>query len=139
MRGEPMSIHTDYLRTDLEHLLHPLYHPSAHQQAKIWAEGRGAIITDVDGGAYIDGLSGLWCVNVGHGRAELADAARQQMATLAYCSSYAGSSNLPAIALAERLGALLYPSINTFFFTSGGAEASETSFKTARFYWKARG
>ena len=134
-----MSVHPDYLQSDLEHLLHPLYHPSAHQQAKIWVEGHGAIITDVDGGEYIDGLSGLWCVNVGHGRAELADAAQQQMATLAYCSSYAGSSNLPAIELAERLSALLYPSINTFFFTSGGAEASESSFKTARFYWKAKG
>ena len=133
-----MSIHADYLQSDLDHLLHPLNHPSAHQQAKIWVEGRGAVITDTDGGAYIDGLSGLWCVNVGHGRAELAEAAQQQMATLAYCSSYAGSSNLPAIALAERLSALVYPSINTFFFTSGGAEASESSFKTARFFWKAQ-
>ena len=133
-----MSIHTDYLHADLDHLLHPLNHPSAHQQAKIWVEGRGARITDTDGGTFIDGLSGLWCVNVGHGRAELADAARQQMSTLAYCSSYAGSSNLPAIALAERLSGLVYPSINTFFFTSGGAEASESSFKTARFFWKAQ-
>jgi putrescine---pyruvate transaminase len=134
-----MSIHTDYLQADLEHLLHPLNHPSAHQQAKIWVEGRGATITDTDGGTYIDGLSGLWCVNVGHGRDELAAAAQQQMSTLAYCSSYAGSSNLPAITLAERLSDLVYPSINTFFFTSGGAEASESSFKTARFFWKARG
>jgi putrescine---pyruvate transaminase len=134
-----MSIHTDYLQADLEHLLHPLNHPSAHQQAKIWVEGRGATITDTDGGTYIDGLSGLWCVNVGHGRDELARAAQQQMSTLAYCSSYAGSSNLPAITLAERLSDLVYPSINTFFFTSGGAEASESSFKTARFFWKAQG
>ena len=134
-----MSIHADYLQADLEHLLHPLNHPSAHQQAKIWVEGRGALITDTDGGTYIDGLSGLWCVNVGHGRAELASAAQQQMSTLAYCSSYAGSSNLPAITLAERLSGLVYPSINTFFFTSGGAEASESSFKTARFFWKAQG
>src|SRR5262245_12293723 len=133
-----MSIHADYLQADLDHLLHPLNHPSAHQQAKIWVAGRGAMITDADGGTYIDGLSGLWCVNVGHGRAELANAAQQQMSTMAYCSSYAGSSNLPAITLAERLSALVYPSINTFFFTSGGAEASESSFKTARFYWKAQ-
>jgi adenosylmethionine-8-amino-7-oxononanoate aminotransferase len=61
------------------------------------------------------------------------------MSTLAYSSAYAGSTNLPAIALAQQLSALAYPSINTFFFTSGGAEASESSFKTARFYWKARG
>jgi adenosylmethionine-8-amino-7-oxononanoate aminotransferase len=126
-------------QSDLAHLLHPLYHPSAHQNPKIWVAGRGALLTDINGNEFIDGLSGLWCVNVGHGRGELAEAAGQQMATLAYASGYAGSSNLQAIALAERLSALVYPSINTFFFTSGGAESSETSFKTARFYWKVRG
>jgi adenosylmethionine-8-amino-7-oxononanoate aminotransferase len=61
------------------------------------------------------------------------------MCTLAYHSSYAGSTNRPAIALAERLSTLTYPSINAFFFTSGGAEATESSIKTARFYWKALG
>lgn len=127
------------LEIDREHLIHPLHHPSAHAGTRLWVSGKGAIITDSAGRDYIDGLSGLWNVNVGHGREELADAARDQMATLAYHSSYAGSSNEKAIALAERLSRLTYPSINTFFFTSGGAEASETSFKTARFYWKALG
>ena len=124
---------------DQAHLLHPLHHPSAHQQPKIWVEGHGAILRDAEGREYLDGLSGLWNVNVGHGRRELAQAALEQMTTLAYSSSYAGSSNLPAIALAERLSELLYPAINTFFFTSGGAEATENSFKTARFYWKTQG
>ena len=64
-------------------------------------------------------------VAAGHGRQELADAAANQMQQLAYCSGYAGSSNQPAIELAERLAALTYPSINRFFFTSGGGEASE--------------
>ena len=127
------------LDVDRAHLLHPLHHPSAHAATRLWVSGKGAIITDSTGRDYIDGLSGLWNVNVGHGREELADAARQQMATLAFHSSYAGGSNEKAIALAERLSRLAYPSINTFFFTSGGAEASETSFKTARFYWKALG
>src|SRR5687768_14608597 len=130
---------TPSLETDRAHLMHPLHHPSSYGAARIWASGRGAVITDSTGREYIDGLSGLWNVNVGHGRHELAEAARQQMATLAFHSSYAGGSNEKAIALAERLSGLVYPSINTFFFTSGGAEASETSFKTARFYWKALG
>ena len=78
-------------------------------------------------------------MNIGHGRTELAQAAFDQMSRLAYHSSYAGSSNRPSIALAEKLSTLTSPSINTFFFTSGGAEATETSFKTARFYWKAVG
>jgi putrescine---pyruvate transaminase len=125
------------LAADHAHLLHPLHHPTAHASARIWTSGRGAIITDQDGKEYIDGLAGLWNVNVGHGRTELADAAHAQMTTLAYHSAYAGSTNSQAIALAERLSGLLYPSINAFFFTSGGAEATESSIKTARFYWKA--
>ena len=127
------------LAADQAHLMHPLHHPSAYAATRVWVSGKGALITDAAGREYIDGLSGLWNVNVGHGRQELGDAARQQMATLAFHSAYAGGTNEPAIALAERLSALVYPSINTFFFTSGGAEASETSFKTARFYWKALG
>jgi putrescine aminotransferase len=120
-------------------LLHPLHHSSVATKERVWVEGRGAIITDASGRDYIDGLAGLWNVNVGHGRRELADAAHTQMSRLAYHSAYAGSSNHAAMALAERLRALVYPSINAFYFTSGGAEATETSIKTARFYWKAKG
>jgi putrescine aminotransferase len=126
-------------QSDHDHLLHPLHHPTAHQNPRIWVRGEGALLWDAEGNTYIDGLSGLWNVNVGHGRAELAQVAMSQMSTLAYSSSYAGSSNVPAIQLAERLSELVYPSINTFFLTSGGAEATESAFKTARFYWKARG
>jgi putrescine aminotransferase len=127
------------LEADQAHLLHPLHHPSAYATTRVWVSGEGALIRDSNGREYIDGLSGLWNVNVGHGRRELAEAGSRQMSTLAFHSSYAGGSNEPAIALAERLSALVYPSINTFFFTSGGAEATETSIKTARFYWKAVG
>jgi putrescine aminotransferase len=130
---------TDYVAADREHLLHPLHHPSAYASARTWVAAHGAIVTDDKGRDYIDGLAGLWCVNVGHGRRELADAAHAQMTKLAYHSTYAGSTNHRAIALAERLSAIAYPSINTFFFTSGGAEATETSIKTARFFWKAEG
>jgi putrescine---pyruvate transaminase len=130
---------TERTQSDLEHLLHPLYHPSGHQSPRIWVEGQGAILKDINGEEYIDGLSCLWNVNIGHGRRELGMAAAQQMGTLAFASAYTGSTNLRAIELAERLAALTYPSINTFFFTSGGAESTESSFKTARFYWKALG
>lgn len=130
---------TPALEADRAHLLHPLHHPSSYATTRVWVSGRGAIIKDSAGREYIDGLSGLWNVNVGHGRSELGEAAKEQMSTLAFHSAYAGGTNEPAITLAERLSGLVYPSINTFFFTSGGAEASETSFKTARFYWKALG
>lgn len=134
-----MLTETEHVQADQAHLLHPLYHPSAHQGPKIWVEARGSFVKDIAGNEYIDGLSALWNVNVGHGREELARAAYEQMTRMAYYSAYAGSSNPPAIALAEKLSQLVYPSINTFFFTSGGAESTESSFKTARFYWKAVG
>ena len=124
------------VEADRAHLIHPLHHPSAHSAPKVWVSGKGSVMTDIEGNEYIDGLSGLWNVNVGHGRKELADAAQSQMSTLAYASGYVGSATLPAIQLAERLAKLTYPQINHFFFTSGGGESNESAFKTARFFWK---
>ncbi len=124
---------------DRDHLIHPLHHPSAHTAPKIWVSGKGSILTDIEGNEYIDGLSGLWNVNIGHGRQELADAAAKQISTLAYASGYVGSATLPAIELAERLAKLAYPQINHFCFTAGGGESNESAFKTARFFWKSQG
>ncbi len=130
---------SELLARDLAHLIHPLHAPALHKSAHVWIRGEGARLIDADGKEYIDGLSGLWNVNVGHGRKELAQAAYDQMATLGYCSGYTGSSNLAAIELAERLSSWTYPSINRFFFTSGGGESSDSSFKTARYYWRLKG
>ena len=127
------------IEADRAHIIHPLHHPSEHQAPKIWVKGEGSLITDLEGKTYLDGLSGLWNVNIGHGRRELAAAAAAQMEQMAFMPCYTGSSNLPAIELAERLASLTYPSINRFFFTSGGGESTESSIKTARFYWKAEG
>lgn len=130
---------TDLLAEDRSHLLHPLYHPADHAAPHIWVKGRGATLTDAEGREYLDGLSCLWNVNVGHGRRELADAAAEQMSALAYSTNYVGSSNVPAIELARRLTQLAYPNLDAVYFTSGGAESTESAFKTARFYWKAKG
>src|ERR671923_3082222 len=85
---------------DQGHLLHPQHHPSDHAEPVVFARGEGAVLWDVRGRRYLDGLSCLWNVNVGHGRRELADAAARQMARLAFANAYAGSSNEPAITLA---------------------------------------
>ena len=130
---------TQFLERDQRHLIHPIHSRNVHADGHVWVRGHGAVMEDADGNEYLDGLSGLWNVVAGHGRTELADAAAGQMSTLAYCSAYAGSSSPPAIDLAERLAGITYPSINRFFFTSGGGESSETSFKLARSYWKLRG
>jgi len=97
------------------------------------------MVTDIQGRDYIDGLAGLWNVNVGHGREELGKAAADQMGELAYYSCYTGSSNIPAIQLADKLIELAPKNMQAVFFTSGGAESNESAFKTARFYWKAKG
>jgi putrescine aminotransferase len=129
----------ELLSIDRERLIHPLHHPLDHGDPIIYVRGRGAVVEDLNGKQYLDGLSGLWNVNVGHGRAELADAAARQMKELAYFSAYSGSTNIPAIQLADRLIALTTGTMQAVFFTSGGAEANESAFKTARFYWKAHG
>ena len=129
----------ELVKADREHLIHPLHHPLDNANTVIYVRGRGAVVEDIDGHAYIDGLSGLWNTNVGHGRAELAEAAAAQMKELAYFSGYVGASNVPAITLANRLIEIAYDNMQAVFFTTGGAESNESAFKTARFYWKARG
>jgi putrescine---pyruvate transaminase len=120
----------DLLSRDRASLIHPLHDPAVQRAGRVWVRGDGAMLIDADGKEYIDGLAGLWNVVLGHGRRELAEAAREQMERLGYASGYAGSSNPRAIELAERLGQLTYPNINRFFFTSGGAEANETAKKS---------
>jgi adenosylmethionine-8-amino-7-oxononanoate aminotransferase len=123
---------------DRQHQIHSLHHPADLADSLIFVRGEGVKIWDIDGKEYIDGLSGLWNVNVGHGRSELAETAAAQMKKLAYFSGYAGSSNIPSITLAQRLIELA-PGMGAVFFTSGGAEANEAAFKTARYFWKVQG
>ena len=139
MATSQLNSKPELLARDQAHLIHPLHNPAAHGNGHVWARGEGARLYDTDGKEYIDGLSGLWNVFIGHGQKELARAASEQMETLGYCSGYAGSSNAYAIELAERLSEWAYPHINHFFFTSGGGESSDSSFKTARYYWKRKG
>ena len=124
---------------DYAHLLHPQHHPSDHTDPQIWVSGDGATITNLEGRTFIDGLSGMWNVNVGHGRRELVEAATKQLSTLAFATAYAGSSTIPAIELAQKLSQIVYPNIEAFYFTSGGGDATDTSLRTARFFWRAQG
>jgi adenosylmethionine-8-amino-7-oxononanoate aminotransferase len=97
--------------------------------------GSGPYIWDSNGKRYLDGLSGLFVVQAGHGRQELADAAAKQASELAYFPiwSYAHPT---AIELAERLAALTPGDLNRFFFTTGGSEAVESAWKLARSYFR---
>ncbi len=125
--------------SDFAHQLHPQYHVRDHQNPVIYVRGEGALIWDIHGKEYIDGLAALWNVAVGHGRAELADAAAEQMRQLAFSNSYAGYANVPSIKLAERLMSLVYPNMQSVFFSNSGSEAVECALKIARFFWHLQG
>ncbi|MGH6931940.1 MAG: aspartate aminotransferase family protein, partial [Dongiaceae bacterium] len=126
------------IEADHRHLIHPLHHVKDHERPILLVEGRNEILIDSDGKEYIDGLSSLWNVNIGHGRKELADAAAEQMARLAFASAYAGATNEPSIRLAEKLTKLAYSNSSAVYFTTAGAESNESAFKIARYYWKLR-
>jgi adenosylmethionine-8-amino-7-oxononanoate aminotransferase len=127
------------VKSDLEHLVHPLYHPNDAKNPFVWVKGEGSTLFAADGREYIDGLAGLWNVTLGHGRKELAQAAAEQMEQLAFTSAYTGHTNAPAALLAEKLSERCYKSINHFFFASGGGEANDSAIKTARFFWISQG
>lgn len=116
--------------------LHPVYHPKSHADPLVIERADGVWLHTVDGQKILDGMAGLWNVNVGYGRKELARAAYDQMRELAFTSNFSGMTNLPSIRLAEKLAGLAYEGLNTTMFTSGGSESNDTAFKTARYYWK---
>jgi putrescine---pyruvate transaminase len=129
---------TQLLEADRRYLVHPLHHPDDHRHPLVVVAGRGAMLQTADGREYIDGLAGLWNVNVGHGRAELADAASAQMRQIAFASAYIGATNEPAVRLAEKIVGHAYTNSAAVYFTTAGAESNESAFKFARYYWKVK-
>ena len=119
--------------------LHPVYHPKSHVNPLVIERGEGVWLYTTDGQKILDGMAGLWNVNVGYGNEALAQVAYEQMKALAFTSNFAGMTNLPSIKLADKLAGFAYEGLNTTFFTSGGSEANDSAFKTARYYWKRKG
>src|SRR5690348_10154120 len=103
------------------------------------ARGEGALVWDEQGREYVDARAGLWYCAVGHGRAEIAEAAAAQMRAVAGFDTFDRLANRPALDLAERVAALAPMADAAVFFTSGGSEAVDTAAKLARRYWHALG
>jgi taurine-pyruvate aminotransferase len=119
---------------DLANVLHPIVqHKTLEQKQMVVAGGSGSTIVDADGSEYLDAMAGLWCVNIGYGRAELAETAAEQMRQLSYFPHTA--MNAPAAALGEKINALVGGGYHTYFVNSG-SEANEAGFKIARQYMK---
>lgn len=126
---------------DKKHHIHPFtHHGDLHAQGTYIIESaKGIYITDDKGRTFIDGLAGLWCVNVGYGRQEIIDAVYQQMQKIAYYPSFFSSTTEPAIRLAERVAKLAPEAITHVFFSNSGSEANETALKLIRAYYKLKG
>ncbi|MCY9660582.1 aspartate aminotransferase family protein [Paenibacillus chondroitinus] len=124
----------ELLEKDRKYVWH---HMSAHNEnPMILASGEGSWVTDVDGNRYLDGMSGLWCVNVGHGRKEIAEAAAEQMMKLAYATMV--QSHIPSIELAAKINEWLDGDYR-IFFSNSGSDANEVAFKIARQYYHQNG
>jgi putrescine aminotransferase len=127
---------------DRKHHLHPS--SSIHDNyelgpALIIDRGEGIYLYDIEGKKYIDGLSSLWNVNIGHGRTRLGEVAADQMSRLAYSHSFNRFSHKSVLLLAAKIAELAPGDLNVCHFTSGGSEANDTAFKLARHYFKLKG
>ncbi|GAC1440381.1 MAG: aspartate aminotransferase family protein [Solirubrobacteraceae bacterium] len=110
----------------------------AQHEVPVIERGAGCYVYDTEGRRYIDGLSALYCVNVGHGRSELADAAARQLRELGFYTNWS-YAHPRSIELAARIAGLTPGSLNRVFFTSGGSEAVESAWKLAKAYHKVTG
>ena len=103
--------------------------------SRIITRARGVHLWDSDGRRYIDGMAGLWCVNIGYGREELARAAYDQMVDLPYYNTFFQTAHPPAIELAKLLSEISPPGFNHTFFTGSGSESNDTVVRMVRRYW----
>lgn len=126
---------------DAAHHMHPFTANTAlgKKGARIMTQGKGVWLTDSEGHRIIDGMAGLWCVNIGYGRPELGDAAKAQMDQLSYYNTFFQTSHVPAIALAAKLAELAPEGMNHTFFAGSGSEANDSNIRLVRRYWDVKG
>ncbi|GAA5525383.1 putrescine--pyruvate aminotransferase [Microbulbifer aestuariivivens] len=125
------------LQQDREHLLHPFtdFHDLGKQGTRVITNADGAYITDIDGHRMLDGMSGLWCCNLGYSRNEIADAIYEQLRTLPFYNSFFQCTTIPSIELADALSEVTPAGMNNVFFTGSGSEANDTNLRLIRRYW----
>ncbi|UTW05892.1 aminotransferase class III-fold pyridoxal phosphate-dependent enzyme [Pseudomonas benzenivorans] len=104
------------------------------------ARGDGCHVEDIDGNRYVDGLAGLWCVNVGHNRQEIKQAIADQLDQIEYYASFLGTTTPPSIELSKKLIEMTaQEGMDKVIFSSGGSDAVENALKIARQYWRVQG
>lgn len=131
----------DLQMRDAAHHLHPFtdYGALNAEGSRIIVKGDGVWLWDSDGNRIMDGMAGLWCVQIGHGRTEVAEAVYRQMQELSYYNTFFKTTHPPAIDLAEKLAELAPDHLNHVFFVGSGSEANDTVFRMVRTYWDLMG
>lgn len=130
---------------DSAHFLHPFtdFKDLNSRGARVITKAEGIYVWDSEGKKILDGMSGLWCVNAGYGRKELAQAAYDQMMTLPYYNSFFQTTNVPATRLAAKLASLAPKagdrSFNHVFYSSSGSESNDSNVRMVRRYWDLMG
>ena len=126
---------------DAAHHMHPFTAGAdlAAKGARVITAADGVTLTDSEGNKILDAMAGLWCVNIGYGRDELAEVAARQMRQLPYYNTFFQTTHVPAIALAAKLAELAPGDLNHVFFASGGSDANDTNVRLVRHYWAAKG
>jgi len=139
--GMPTTTH-ELQKMDSAHYMHPFtdHKALARKGARVITRGKGVYVWDSEGNEIFDGMSGLWCVNVGYGRKELVDAARGQMESLPYYNSFFQTTNEPATKLARRIVELAGEDrFSHVFYSSSGSESNDTNVRMVRHYWATLG
>ena len=132
----------DWKSSDHRHHLHPFTDTQELGEkggSRIITRAEGCYIYDSEGNKILDGMAGLWCVNMGYGRQELVDAAAEQMQQLPYYNNFFQCTHPPAIELSSLLSELSPGNFNHVFFTGSGSEANDTQVKLIRRYWDLMG
>jgi len=128
-------------KLDSAHYLHPFtdFKSLNASGARVMVRGEGIYLWDSNGNKTLDGMSGLWCVNVGYGRTSIADAVHRQMETLPFYNSFFNTTNVPAARLAAKLAEISPPGFEHVYFTGSGSEANDTNVRMVRRYWEVLG
>ncbi len=142
-----MTLVTNHLPTaelqalDAAHHMHPFTHGAqlAEKGVRVITRARGVTLTDSEGREMLDGMAGLWCVNLGYGREELVQAAANQMRQLPFYNTFFQTSHVPAIALSTRLAELAPGDLNHVFFAGSGSEANDSNIRIVRHFWAEQG
>ena len=132
----------EVVKNDIAHHFHPFTdHKSFHAAGgpRVMTQADGIWIWDGNGNKLLDGMSGLWCVNVGYGRKELAEAAYQQMLDLPYYNTFFKTTTVPTTELAAKISSVMPERFKHIFFTNSGSESNDTIVRFVRHYWKFSG